>query len=69
MATLCKLCAALFAVWHLPSYGNNLPQALITIIPARLVLNYLFKKTDLIWVTWVVHVSFDIISFLPILLK
>lgn len=63
------ICAALFAVWHLPSYGNNLPQVLITIIPARLVLNYLFKKTDSIWVTWVVHVAFDVISFLPILLK
>lgn len=63
------ICAALFAVWHLPSYGNNLPQVLITIIPARLVLNYIFKKTDSIWVTWIVHMSFDILCFLPILLK
>lgn len=62
------LCAVLFAVWHLPSYGFNLLQVLVTIIPARLFLNYLFKKTDSIWVTWIVHVSFDIISFLPILL-
>lgn len=63
------LCAALFAVWHLPSYGFNLLQVLVTIIPARLVLNYLFKKTNSIWVTWLVHISFDIVSFLPILLK
>ena len=62
------LCATLFAVWHLPSYGFRLLQVLITIIPARLVLNYLFKKTDSIWVTFIVHMAFDIFSFLPILL-
>lgn len=61
------LCAVLFAVWHLPSYGFNLLQVLITIIPSRLILNYLFKKTDSIWVTWIVHIAFDIFSFLPVL--
>ncbi|EUJ22815.1 hypothetical protein PGRAN_11701 [Listeria grandensis FSL F6-0971] len=36
---------------------------------SRLVLNYLFKKSNSIWVTWIVHITFDVISFLPILLK
>lgn len=62
------LCAVLFAVWHLRSYGFNLPQVLVTIIPARLVLNYIFKKTNSIWVTWIVHMCYDIIIFLPVLL-
>lgn len=63
------ICSVLFAVWHLPAYGFNLLQCLVTIIPSRLVLNYLFKKTDSIWVTFIVHLSFDVFSFLPILLK
>ncbi|MBC6315747.1 CPBP family intramembrane glutamic endopeptidase [Listeria grandensis] len=63
------LCAILFAVWHLSSYDYNLLQCLVTIIPSRLVLNYLFKKSNSIWVTWIVHITFDVISFLPLLLK
>lgn len=63
------LCAFLFAVWHLPAYQFNLLQCLVTIIPSRLVLNYLFKKTDSIWVTLLVHITFDVLSFLPILLS
>ncbi|MDT1959166.1 CPBP family intramembrane metalloprotease [Carnobacterium divergens] len=62
-------CSLLFAVWHLSAYDFNLLQCLITIAPSRLVLNYLFKKTDSIWVTIVVHITFDVVSFLPILLK
>ncbi|MGY3779532.1 type II CAAX endopeptidase family protein [Isobaculum melis] len=63
------ICSILFAVWHLPAYGFNLLQCLVTIIPSRLVLNGLFKKTNSIWVTFIVHLAFDIFSFLPILLK
>lgn len=63
------LCAILFSVWHLTAYDFNLLQCLVTIIPARLMLNYLFKKTNSIWVTLIVHIAFDVISFLPILLK
>ncbi|MBC2285936.1 CPBP family intramembrane metalloprotease [Listeria booriae] len=63
------LCSVLFAVWHLTAYDYNLLQCLVTIIPSRLVLNYLFKKSNSVWVTWLVHVSFDMISFLPILLR
>ncbi|MGX7244514.1 CPBP family intramembrane glutamic endopeptidase [Enterococcus quebecensis] len=61
-------CSILFAVWHLTAYDFNLLQILVTIIPSRLVLNYLFKKSHSIWVTWLVHVAFDTLSFLPILL-
>lgn len=63
------ICAVLFAFWHIASYGYNVPQILITIIAPRLILNLAFKKSDSIWTTWVVHVAFDTITFLPILLK
>ncbi|MBC1435525.1 CPBP family intramembrane metalloprotease [Listeria rocourtiae] len=63
------LCSILFALWHLPSYDYNLLQCLVTIIPSRMVLNYLFKKSNSIWVTWIVHIAFDLIAFLPVLLK
>ncbi|MBC1501274.1 CPBP family intramembrane metalloprotease [Listeria weihenstephanensis] len=63
------LCSVLFALWHLPSYDYNALQCLVTIIPSRLVLNYLFKKSNSIWVTWIVHIAFDLLTFLPILLK
>lgn len=61
-------CSTLFALWHLTAYDFNILQILVTIIPSRLVLNYLFKKTDSIWVTWIVHLVFDTLSFLPVLL-
>lgn len=38
------LCSLLFAAWHLSAYDYNLLQCIITLAPARLVLNYLFKK-------------------------
>ncbi|WP_437123410.1 CPBP family glutamic-type intramembrane protease [Listeria monocytogenes] len=41
----------------------------MTLAPARLILNYLFKKTNSVWVTFIVHFIFDFIAFLPILLK
>lgn len=63
------LCAFLFAVWHLSSYDFNLLQCLVTIIPSRLVLNYLFKKTDSIWVTLIVHIAFDVLAFVPTLIN
>lgn len=62
------LCAFLFAVWHLPAYSFNFVQVLITIIPVRMLLNYLFKKSKSIWVTWLVHFAFDFFSFLSVLL-
>lgn len=62
------LCAVLFAAWHITAYDFNLLQCLVTIIPSRLVLNYLFKKSNSIWVTVIVHITFDVISFLFVLL-
>ncbi|EAD7213962.1 CPBP family intramembrane metalloprotease [Listeria monocytogenes] len=63
------LCSLLFATWHLTSYDFNFLQCIITLAPARLILNYLFKKTNSIWVTFIVHFIFDFIAFLPVLLK
>jgi len=63
------ICAILFAFWHIASYGYNVPQILITIVAPRLILNFAFKKSNSIWTTWVAHVAFDTISFLPLLLK
>lgn len=63
------LCSLLFAAWHLTSYDFNLMQCIITLAPARLVLNYLFKKTNSIWVCFIAHFIFDLVAFLPTLLK
>lgn len=63
------VCAVLFAFWHIASYECNVLQILITIVAPRLILNEAFKKSNSIWTTWAAHVAFDIISFLPLLLK
>ncbi|MBC1725913.1 CPBP family intramembrane metalloprotease [Listeria seeligeri] len=63
------LCSLLFAAWHLSAYDYNLLQCIVTLAPARLFLNYLFKKSNSIWVTFLVHLIFDTFAFLPILLK
>lgn len=57
------LCAILFALWHIVSYGYNIPQILITLVAPRLVLNFIFKKSNSIWSSWVVHLVFDTITF------
>nr|WP_240458697.1 CPBP family intramembrane glutamic endopeptidase [Virgibacillus sp. Bac330] len=62
------LSALLFSVWHLAAYNFNLLQILILITPSRLILNYLFKKTNSILVAWIVHILFDLFAFLPFLL-
>ncbi|MBC6296935.1 CPBP family intramembrane metalloprotease [Listeria sp. FSL L7-1517] len=63
------LTSFLFATWHLTSYDFNFLQCIITLVPARLILNYLFKKTNSIWVTFIVHFIFDLLAFLPILIQ
>lgn len=63
------ICAVLFAFWHITSYGYNVPQILITIVAPRLVLNFAFKKSNSIWTSWITHVAFDTLSFLPLLLN
>lgn len=65
--TASLICSVLFALWHIPSYGFVPMQLLITIIPARLALNYIWKNSKSIWVSWICHLIFDIISFIPML--
>ena len=59
------ICSILFALWHLTSYGYNIPQILITLTVPRLVL----KKSNSIWSSWIVHIFFDTLTFIPFLIK
>ncbi len=61
------ICSVLFALWHIPAYGFVPLQLLITIIPARLALNYIWKNSKSVWVSWICHFVFDILGFLPML--
>lgn len=63
------ICSVLFALWHVPAYGFVPMQLLITIVPVRLLLNYIWKNSKSVWVSWICHVTFDIIGFIPMLLK
>ena len=63
------ICSILFALWHLTAYGYNVPQILITLTAPRLVLNYVFKKSTSIWSSWIVHIVFDTLTFIPFLIK
>lgn len=65
--TASLICSVLFALWHIPSYGFVPMQLLITIIPVRLALNYIWKNSKSIWISWICHLIFDIISFIPML--
>ncbi|QIK68800.1 CPBP family intramembrane metalloprotease [Erysipelothrix sp. HDW6C] len=61
--------SVLFALWHVTAYGFNIPQLLITIVPTRLALNYIWKHSKSIWVSWICHFTFDLIGFIPFLIK
>ncbi|MEX0136800.1 CPBP family intramembrane metalloprotease [Bacillus nitratireducens] len=63
------ICSVLFALWHIPVYGFVPMQLLITIVPVRLLLNYIWKNSKSVWVSWICHLAFDIIGFLPMLFK
>lgn len=63
------ICSILFALWHLTAYSYNVPQILITLTAPRLVLNYVFKKSNSIWSSWIVHIVFDTLTFIPFLIK
>lgn len=63
------LCGVLFALWHLPAYGYSLGQVLLSLTPIRLLLNYIYKKKNSIWTSWLAHLIFDIIAFMPVLIK
>ncbi|MGV3289119.1 CPBP family intramembrane glutamic endopeptidase [Bacillus wiedmannii] len=67
--TASLICSVLFALWHIPAYGFVPMQLLITIVPVRLFLNYIWKNSKSVWVSWICHLAFDIIGFLPMLLK
>ncbi|MCH4569854.1 CPBP family intramembrane glutamic endopeptidase [Bacillus sp. ES1-5] len=63
------ICSVLFALWHIPAYGFVPMQLLITIVPVRLFLIYIWKNSKSVWVSWICHLTFDIIGFLPMLFK
>lgn len=63
------ICAILFALWHIPAYGFHLAQLLITLVPIRLVLNYVWKKSNSIWVSWICHYLYDCIGFIQFFAK
>lgn len=66
--TASLICSVLFALWHIPAYGFVPMQLLMTIVPVRLFLNYIWKNSKSVWVSWICHLAFDIID-LPMLLK
>ncbi|MGN5651258.1 CPBP family intramembrane glutamic endopeptidase [Bacillus sp. Brlt_9] len=68
-STASIICSVLFALWHIPAYGFVPMQLLITIVPVRLFLNYIWKNSKSVWVSWICHLTFDIIGFLPMLFK
>ncbi|MFV0558602.1 MAG: CPBP family intramembrane glutamic endopeptidase [Enterococcus sp.] len=60
-------CGVLFAIWHIPAYGFVPLQLLMTIMLPRLALNYIWKKSNSVWVSWLCHYLFDSIPMLIIL--
>ena len=63
------ICSLLFAMWHIPAYGFHPLQLLITLMPARLALNYIWKKSDSIWVSWICHFVYDSLGFIAFFIK
>ncbi|TKI47094.1 CPBP family intramembrane metalloprotease, partial [Bacillus mycoides] len=52
-----------------PAYGFVPMQLLITIIPIRLALNYVWKKSNSVWVSWICHYIYDSLAFIQFFLK
>ncbi|WP_288227659.1 type II CAAX prenyl endopeptidase Rce1 family protein [uncultured Enterococcus sp.] len=63
------LVALLFAFWHVTAYGFHPLQLLLTLAPLRLVLNFLWKRSSSVWVSWICHFLYDMISLLPLAFK
>ncbi len=63
------ICSVLFALWHIPAYGFHPAQLLITLMPARLALNYVWKKSNSVWVSWICHFLYDSLGFISFLGK
>ncbi|ALS01548.1 CAAX protease [Enterococcus silesiacus] len=61
------ICGVLFALWHIPAYGFHIAQLLITLMPVRLALNYVWKKSSSVWISWICHFLYDGLSFVGIL--
>lgn len=59
----------LFAFWHTSAYGFHPLQLLITLMPIRLVLNFVWKRSNSIWVSWICHYLFGLISLIPMALR
>lgn len=61
-------CGILFALWHIPAYGFVPLQLILTLMPTRLILNYIWKKSNSIWISWLCHYLFDCFAFLAFFL-
>ncbi|MFV0560188.1 MAG: CPBP family intramembrane glutamic endopeptidase [Enterococcus sp.] len=59
------VCGILFAFWHIPAYGFVPLQLILTLMPTRLALNYIWRKSNSVWVSWICHYLFDCFAFLP----
>ena len=59
----------LFAFWHTSAYGFHPLQLLLTLMPIRLVLNFIWMRSNSIWVSWICHYLFDLLSLIPMALK
>lgn len=63
------ICSILFALWHIPAYGFHPIQLLATLAPARLALNYIWKKSNSVWVSWICHFIYDSLGFIMFFTK
>lgn len=59
----------LFAAWHIPAYGFHPIQLLVTLAPLRLFLNFVWKRSRSVWVSWICHLLYDLLSLIPMALK
>lgn len=58
------ICSCLFALLHLTTYGANFLQLFITLIPTRLALNYIWQKSNSVWISLICHYAFDCLGIL-----
>ena len=63
------ICSFLFSMWHITSYGFHPLQLVMTLMPARLALNYIWKKSNSVWISWICHFVYDSFGFLSFLIK
>ncbi|RZI49540.1 CPBP family intramembrane glutamic endopeptidase [Lactococcus kimchii] len=63
------ICGVLFALWHIPAYGFHPAQLLITLLPTRLALNYVWKKSNSVWISWLCHYLYDCLGFIQFFTK